>query len=65
MAGHFSGTDEERCEHYAPFLSHLRRNQLDALYWCLFFLVLGSLFLASWVFQWLVLRDCGNDDDMA
>ncbi|KAI1263755.1 hypothetical protein F5Y18DRAFT_115596 [Xylariaceae sp. FL1019] len=52
MGGQFSQIDTERCQHYAAFASHLDRIHFDALYWTFFFLVIGSLFVASWIFQW-------------
>ncbi|RYP02419.1 hypothetical protein DL764_005798 [Monosporascus ibericus] len=41
----------ERCAHYAGFMSHLDRKHFDALYWALFFVVLLSLFVSSWIYQ--------------
>ncbi|KAI8623009.1 hypothetical protein F5Y19DRAFT_468854 [Xylariaceae sp. FL1651] len=52
MGGQFSSGDSERCMHYAKFASELDRIHFDALYWTFFFVVIGSLFLSSWIYQW-------------
>ncbi|KAK4128176.1 hypothetical protein N657DRAFT_676002 [Parathielavia appendiculata] len=51
MAGGFDPIDPERCEHYAGFASHLDRTSFDFIYWFLFALVIGMLFLASWKYS--------------
>ncbi|KAI0146584.1 hypothetical protein BJ166DRAFT_502387 [Pestalotiopsis sp. NC0098] len=43
--------DEEKCRHYAQFMYKLDRIHFDALYWSLFFVVIGTLFVASWIYQ--------------
>lgn len=43
--------DEEKCKHYAQFMYKLDRIHFDALYWSLFFVVIGTLFVASWIYQ--------------
>ncbi|KAH9887870.1 hypothetical protein F4778DRAFT_773722 [Xylariomycetidae sp. FL2044] len=52
MGGQFSDVDPVRCQHYAAFASSLDRVHFDAIYWTMFFLVIGSLFVASWSYQW-------------
>jgi hypothetical protein len=42
---------EAKCEHYAHFTHELDRIHFDALYWSLFFFVIGTLFVASWIYQ--------------
>jgi hypothetical protein len=54
MAGGFEPIDPERCAHYAGFASHLDRRSFDFIYWLLFALVIGMLFLASWKYSGLV-----------
>lgn len=44
-------TDQEKCLHYAAFMSMLDRKRFDALYWTLFIVVILSLFVASWIYQ--------------
>lgn len=43
--------DDAKCEHYAHFTHELDRIHFDALYWSLFFVVIGTLFVASWIYQ--------------
>ncbi|ETS87357.1 hypothetical protein PFICI_01185 [Pestalotiopsis fici W106-1] len=43
--------DEAKCRHYAQFMYRLDRIHFDALYWSLFFVVIGILFVASWIYQ--------------
>ncbi|KAK9771823.1 hypothetical protein SCAR479_11463 [Seiridium cardinale] len=43
--------DEAKCQHYAHFTHELDRIHFDALYWSLFFFVIGTLFVASWIYQ--------------
>lgn len=45
------GIDEAKCEHYAHFTHELDRIHFDTLYWSLFFVVIGILFAASWIYQ--------------
>ncbi|KAI1505254.1 hypothetical protein F5X99DRAFT_275833 [Biscogniauxia marginata] len=52
MGGQFTPYDPVRCPHYAHFTQNLDRVHFDALYWTFFFLVIGVLFLASWIYQW-------------
>ncbi|CAJ2512741.1 Uu.00g008600.m01.CDS01 [Anthostomella pinea] len=52
MGGQFTPYDDVRCRHYAAFTSHLTRFHFDVMYWVLFLLVIGTLFLASWIYQW-------------
>jgi hypothetical protein len=54
MAGGFDPIDPERCAHYAGFASHLDRRSFDFIYWFLFVLVIGMLFLSSWQYSGLV-----------
>lgn len=53
MAGGFD-RDQELCEHYAAFASHLDRRSFDFIYWFLFVGVIGMLFLSSWKYSGLV-----------
>ncbi|EMR69851.1 hypothetical protein UCREL1_3127 [Eutypa lata UCREL1] len=58
--------DPELCSHYAGFMSHLNRRHFDALYWTLFFLVIFSLFISSWIYQrTMTFRDNKPDIDEA
>ncbi|KAI0852778.1 hypothetical protein F5Y00DRAFT_272425 [Daldinia vernicosa] len=51
MGGQFTPFDPLRCPHYAQFASGLDRIHFDGIYWTLFFLVIGILFVSSWVYQ--------------
>ncbi|KAL2130310.1 hypothetical protein VTI74DRAFT_6636 [Chaetomium olivicolor] len=51
MAGGFDPIDPERCEHYAGFAAHLDRRSFDFIYWFLFAVVIGMLFLSSWKYS--------------
>lgn len=42
--------DEELCQRYAQFASHMVRWQFKVIYWTMFITNLFVLFLASWVF---------------
>ncbi|KAF3769125.1 hypothetical protein M406DRAFT_249597 [Cryphonectria parasitica EP155] len=44
------GEKERQCEYYGSFMHHLSRPEAEAMYWCLFFLVLCLLFSASWYY---------------
>ncbi|KAI0597742.1 hypothetical protein F4775DRAFT_216640 [Biscogniauxia sp. FL1348] len=55
MGGQFAEIDPAQCSHYARFTQHLDRVHFDALYWTFFFLVIGILFLASWIYQWTMM----------
>ncbi|KAI2615555.1 hypothetical protein GGS26DRAFT_597183 [Hypomontagnella submonticulosa] len=51
MGGQFTPTDPVRCPHYAQFASRLDRIHFDGIYWTFFFLVIGILFVSSWIYQ--------------
>ncbi|KAI8965586.1 hypothetical protein F5Y11DRAFT_295634 [Daldinia sp. FL1419] len=51
MGGQFTPLDPLRCPHYAQFASGLDRIHFDGIYWTLFFLVIGILFVSSWIYQ--------------
>ncbi|KAI0841209.1 hypothetical protein F5Y06DRAFT_215616 [Hypoxylon sp. FL0890] len=51
MGGQFSPYDSLRCPHYAQFAADLDRVHFDGIYWTLFFLVIGTLFVSSWIYQ--------------
>ncbi|OTA99793.1 hypothetical protein M426DRAFT_27188 [Hypoxylon sp. CI-4A] len=51
MGGQFTPYDPQRCPHYAQFASHLDRIHFDGIYWTFFFLVIGILFVSSWIYQ--------------
>ena len=42
--------DEELCQQYAQFASHMVRWQFKIIYWTMFMSNLFVLFLASWTF---------------
>ncbi|KAI1798824.1 hypothetical protein F4811DRAFT_569109 [Daldinia bambusicola] len=51
MGGQFTPLDPLRCPHYAQFAAGLDRAHFDGIYWTLFFLVIGILFVSSWIYQ--------------
>ncbi|KAI0152148.1 hypothetical protein F4776DRAFT_14620 [Hypoxylon sp. NC0597] len=51
MGGQFTPYDPLRCPHYAQFAAELDRVHFDGIYWTLFFLVIGTLFVSSWIYQ--------------
>ncbi|KAI1137773.1 hypothetical protein F5Y05DRAFT_61760 [Hypoxylon sp. FL0543] len=51
MGGQFTPYDPLRCPHYAQFAAGLDRVHFDGIYWTLFFLVIGILFVSSWIYQ--------------
>ncbi|OTA75605.1 hypothetical protein M434DRAFT_268525 [Hypoxylon sp. CO27-5] len=51
MGGQFTPYDPLRCPHYAQFAAELDRVHFDCIYWTLFFLVIGTLFVSSWIYQ--------------
>ncbi|KAI1417005.1 hypothetical protein F5Y13DRAFT_103175 [Hypoxylon sp. FL1857] len=51
MGGQFTPTDPVRCPHYAQFAADLDRIHFDGIYWTLFFIVIGILFVSSWIYQ--------------
>lgn len=50
MAG-FGQASPEKCQYYAHVTSGLDRIHFDAIYWSLFFFVIGLLFVSSWIYQ--------------
>jgi hypothetical protein len=50
MAG-FGQASPEKCNYYAHVTHGLDRIHFDAIYWSLFFFVIGILFAASWIYQ--------------
>ncbi|KAI2607065.1 uncharacterized protein GGS25DRAFT_317368 [Hypoxylon fragiforme] len=51
MGGQFSPYDPLRCPNYAQFAAGFDRPHFDGIYWTMFFLVIFTLFIASWLFQ--------------
>ncbi|KAI0007060.1 hypothetical protein F4779DRAFT_525890 [Xylariaceae sp. FL0662B] len=54
MGGQFTTHDPERCRHYARFAAGLSRIHFDVIYWSFFLTVIGTLFLSSWIYQWIM-----------
>ena len=54
MASSFE-PNEELCQKYAKFASHLDRWHFNLIYWTMFVLNLFVLFLASWTYTRFVL----------
>ncbi|KAI1379604.1 hypothetical protein F4677DRAFT_337703 [Hypoxylon crocopeplum] len=51
MGGQFTPYDPVRCPHYAQFAAGLDRPHFDGIYWTFFFMVIGILFISSWIYQ--------------
>lgn len=47
MAGHFTQTNPEQCEHYARFIHRLGRRQADVIFWGNFCVTIILLIIAS------------------